>query len=361
MESKKKRKAVTRKAAMLSLYQGSPSKSIQVDTDIFKGMKFVIMSDPKSREGENDRKLLSDMVRRNGGTCVKIAKSQPDLFIVYGGKTIPYDLKLLMDKDSYDVLKPVWITESVTRRELLPLQKRHFFHATKARSQTPAYQDTTDDAPEVPEVLNALEPNIKEEYNDPAFADWFKLSGISVSKVEIIGDEQHSETDPESVEDEGTDFDWFKVEGPQGEQSLSVDDSSTTMTKLHDSYECVKMGETDTAMEYDQQNIFKHLCFYLDNPKNARANGQSVSSEHAEELSKRFEIISSMIQVNGGRVVDIDDPKLTHVVIDKLDDSRRLDLMKRTSKPKRRYVVVSEYIKACLDEQTLLNEEEFAP
>lgn len=35
---------------------------------------------------------------------------------------------------------------------------------------------------------------------------------------------------------------------------------------------------------------------------------------------------------NGGKVVDLTEPRLTHIIIDKRDDSRRLELMKRTSK-----------------------------
>ena len=72
-------------------------------------------------------------------------------------------------------------------------------------------------------------------------------------------------------------------------------------------------------------------------------------------------------------MVDLGEPKLTHVLVDRRDVSRRLELMKRTSqsviftpnsytkltmrRPKRRYLVVSEYIQACLDEGTLLDED----
>ena len=45
-----------------------------------------------------------------------------------------------------------------------------------------------------------------------------------------------------------------------------------------------------------------------------------------------FDQLSGTIQENGGKIVDLDEPKLTHVLIDKRDDSRRLELMKRTSK-----------------------------
>ena len=46
--------------------------------------------------------------------------------------------------------------------------------------------------------------------------------------------------------------------------------------------------------------------------------------------------IGKLIEDNGGKIVNLDDEKLTHVVLDKRDDSRRRDLMKRTSKYVRR-------------------------
>jgi DNA ligase-4 len=87
--------------------------------------------------------------------------------------------------------------------------------------------------------------------------------------------------------------------------------------------------------------------------------------------------VAEAIEKNGGRLADLDDPKLTHVVVDKRDDSRRVELMKRTSKlvvrglcasfmlifsvrdnrPKRRHLVIAEFIQACLDEETLLDED----
>lgn len=45
-----------------------------------------------------------------------------------------------------------------------------------------------------------------------------------------------------------------------------------------------------------------------------------------------FEELSKKIIAHGGKVVDLDEPKLTHVVLDKRDTSRRVELIKRTSK-----------------------------
>lgn len=49
-------------------------------------------------------------------------------------------------------------------------------------------------------------------------------------------------------------------------------------------------------------------------------------------LSFRFDDLSSLIVTNGGRIVDLDEPKLTHVIMDERDTSRRLELMQKTSK-----------------------------
>ena len=45
-----------------------------------------------------------------------------------------------------------------------------------------------------------------------------------------------------------------------------------------------------------------------------------------------FDRIFKLIVNNGGQIAELDDAKLTHVVLDKRDDSRRRELMKRTSK-----------------------------
>ena len=83
--------------------------------------------------------------------------------------------------------------------------------------------------------------------------------------------------------------------------------------------------------------------------------------------------MAKLIEDNGGKIVDLDDGKLTHIVLDKRDDSRRRELMKRTSKyvdmhirflavlkricrPKHRNLVLSDFIEACIEENTLLNE-----
>jgi hypothetical protein len=58
---------------------------------------------------------------------------------------------------------------------------------------------------------------------------------------------------------------------------------------------------------------------------------QSTSADD-NFLPFSFSQLSKSITDNGGKVVDLTEPKLTHIVVDKRDVSRRLELMKRTSK-----------------------------
>lgn len=87
----------------------------------------------------------------------------------------------------------------------------------------------------------------------------------------------------------------------------------------------------------------------MDSPANAIQHGIAVKSKYENEIEQRlfpsqstsadinflpfsFTQLSKLITDNGGRVVDLAEPKLTHIVVDKRDVSRRLELMKRTSK-----------------------------
>lgn len=69
-----------------------------------------------------------------------------------------------------------------------------------------------------------------------------------------------------------------------------------------------------------QEKVISETCVIL--------HIQSMSSG----VSHSFSDISKSIVANGGMIVDLNNPKLTHVVLDKRDDSRRIALMQYTSK-----------------------------
>nr|Q7Z7W5.1 RecName: Full=DNA ligase 4; AltName: Full=DNA ligase IV; AltName: Full=Polydeoxyribonucleotide synthase [ATP] 4 [Coprinopsis cinerea]BAC76766.1 DNA ligase IV [Coprinopsis cinerea]BAD93669.1 DNA ligase IV [Coprinopsis cinerea] len=384
----KKRKTTVKKVALLPEYSGPNLKKVAVKTDIFNGMKFVVFSDPKSRTGEADKKELMKTIHANGGTCSQIVNKNSEAIVIYGGSITPYDLKLVIDKGIHDVIKPSWITDSVTLGEPAPFKKKYFFHATEERKYADEYNE--DDGEEEGAVPSADEqerdvksgtvepgsetededeeqaPEIKEE-QDGELHEWLKVDDRK-SPALPAHDEEDSVTEDDSdnadvADEEEPDLDdWFQVKGEtEDEGAGALATASRHRETTPDVDGDVKMGESEEAMDYDPDVIFKHLCFYLDSPANAQRHGMATRPKYEAAITKSFEEVEKLIKDNGGKIVDLDEPKLTHVVLDKRDDSRRVELMKRTSKPRRRHLVLSDYIEACIDEGTLLDEEEFAP
>ncbi|KII87420.1 hypothetical protein PLICRDRAFT_55380 [Plicaturopsis crispa FD-325 SS-3] len=369
--SKKKRKTVAKLASLGLGYEGMKQDGSTIESDIFKDMIFTVSSDPKSKTGDQDKAELVKQIRKHGGKTVMVAKNHPDLIVIYDGKTTPYDISLVIRADKYDVVKPRWIQDSIAQSQRVPLQKKYFFHATSKRKQAEGYDSDTEDEDE--DVAPAGTPMVQSRDNtpqevddtdtksddadetDPSLKDWYKVDKQSShsppqdSDTETEDDSDHDAALAGADGEDAAEDDWLQVENEP------ADDSSK------DEPEDIKMGESETAMEYDQDLIFKHLCFYLDSPENARKQGMPVKVADEQAVNASFDALNKVIVENGGRVVDLDEPKLTHTIIDKRDSSRRLELTKRTSVPKRRRVVLTDFIEACLEEQTLLDEEDFAP
>ncbi|TFK51779.1 ATP-dependent DNA ligase [Heliocybe sulcata] len=377
-KTKKKRKTTAKKPTLMPEYQGHDLKEVVVVSDLFEGMTFMVASDPKSRTGEQEKRELLKKIKAHGGTCVQTVSRRPQAFIVYGGTTTPYDLNLIMKKGSNDIIKPAWITESISRGELAPFHKRYFFYATPSRADSAEYNEgdegedlepATQDA--APGASSSNDNPVKDDEtaSDNDNSEWFRIERPanqgkpSADEESVTETETDEDSDNADVNAEEDDDDWFKIKPDVSAAGSDVADEMSQID-LADAPKdgSVNMGEDDSAMEYDQDKIFRHLCFYLDTPENARRHGLAVkSTKHEQQINTRLEEVRKLITENGGRIVGLDDPKLTHVVTDKRDDTRRVELMKRTAKPKRRHLVVSEFIQACLDEETLLDEDEFMP
>ncbi|KAI6167470.1 ATP dependent DNA ligase domain-containing protein [Pisolithus thermaeus] len=374
-DRKKKRKTTTKKPTVVSHFQGPDLKSVDVESDLFEDMKFMVSADPKSRSGDEERRELMKLIYAHGGTCVQVITPQQPAMAVYGGATTPYDLKLLMRKGTVDIIRPRWILDCVARGELLPLRKKYFFHASEARQVSAEYNQPDSDEDyemvdgtqeqdaslRVPAISEGSQGKLKPaEDVSPVLADWLSVDAKPAAEE---SSETETETDADSVNDDvkGEDDEWFPIEA-SGADVLdeTLDERQQPPQTDEADLRAATMGEDD-AREYDLTLIFRHLCFYLDTPGNARRHGMTVNSRHEKEISEHLNKVSRNIEENGGKIVDLDDPKLTHVVMDKRDLSRRLRFMQETAKPKRRRLVVSEYIAACLDEETLLDEEDFAP
>jgi len=275
-----------------------------------------------------------------------------------------------MNKGVHDIIRPQWIFDSIANGALVPMSRKYFFHATAERMESEEYnnsddnlerrssgEDFTAEMAGSPGVVDSKVSESKE--GDSELQDWLQI-GPETNASDNDHDNADSATDPDSDNEDN----WFNIEPPQSGSEVSgmevdVNDDEYERVKVEDSRHA-RMGE-ESSMEYDQERIFKHLCFYLDTPQNARENGLSTTSKHEDAITKSLAQIAKLLEDNGGKIVNLDDEKLTHVVLDKRDDSRRRELMKKTSKPKNRNLVLSDFVEACIEENTLLNEADFMP
>lgn len=91
--------------------------------------------------------LIFGRVYANGGSCVQVVTSQQSVMVVYGGNimrmslviqrwcsangcTQAYDIKLLVNKGTVDIVRPQWVLDCVARDELVPLKKRYIVEET---------------------------------------------------------------------------------------------------------------------------------------------------------------------------------------------------------------------------------------
>ncbi|KAI5121896.1 hypothetical protein M0805_001100 [Coniferiporia weirii] len=378
-KTKKKRKVTKKPIMAMPEYRGERMNDLNIVSDIFKELKFMVASDPKSRNGDKEKKELQKLIHTNGGKYVQIARGADPILVVYGGTSIPYDLKLIMNKDTHDVIRPSWIYDCVDQGERVPLYSKYFFHATTNRKLDAEYNEDhgihESASPPEQSVAGSSTGRQSPEGNDvsldtnPEMADWLKVDDAGDENSGLRAEpEVDSETDPDSDYEElhfdGGSDEWtlpdnLLIAERTGENPLPQDEGENG--RQTDNVADEKMGEDADAMEYDQDKIFKHLCFYLDSPTNAERNGMELKTKHKEQIATSFADVEDAIVANGGRIVDLDDPKLTHVVLDKRDITRRKELMKRTSKPKRRNLVLSDFIFACVEESSLLDEDGFVP
>ena len=133
-----------------------------------------------------------------------------------------YDIKMIMDKGVYDIIRPRWLFDSVANNELVPLSKKYFFHATAERMESEDYDNEDDDHEDHSQEETALRvsasPGIKvdaevsesKEEDGSEMHEWLQI-GPDSNAAEDHGDDADSVTDPES----GDEDNWFNVEAPQ--------------------------------------------------------------------------------------------------------------------------------------------------
>ncbi|KIJ55330.1 hypothetical protein M422DRAFT_57814 [Sphaerobolus stellatus SS14] len=366
--AQKKRKTNSKKPVVVPQYQGADVKGIEVISQLFEGVKFVVASNPKSRTAKEDKQDLETSIYAHGGDFSQMAQYDTKM-VIYDGVTATPTVIAAIRRGDLDVIRSSWIRDSIAEGKLMPLKLSYFFHATEASKEAPEYEEDTSEDKVDADMEDQSHTHVKEEEEEKVQnSEWFQLDDQPTLGREQPEDEQELDYDSETAASQDG-----ESEPPDPDDLEAVDNNRSKevakkMTESHEDAtplpdekeEKTTMGE-DSAMEYDENSIFRQLCFYLDTPENAKKHEMAVgdNTKRIAEIEQRFDEIKAEILKYGGKIVDLNNPKLTHVLYDKRDESRRVELTRRTAKPKRRHVILSDWVSASIEEGALLDEAYF--
>ncbi|KAG8906784.1 hypothetical protein FRB99_006161 [Tulasnella sp. 403] len=403
--SKKRKFNTGRQIAQLSDHSRGQTVGGPAETDVFDGLTFRIHPDNLSKP-PYDKSSLEKLVHQHGGDFTQAVTARTvDVIHVYGGTAITPPLKAIIRNDEYDIFKPKWILDCVEQGELVHPTRKYCFHAASASKKRDDFEDDNENeddsrapssrlgstsaasrqpsrVPDASEVKSGDETEDEEEVIDQR-SEWTRrpreeeVDDVTRERLRGIADDDKSDAESvgtlksswADVADETEDEDWVDVlPGPSQrdkkiEEAISRHMSEMSVNNVEDekaekvganilplmlggtlAYGDVQteMGE-GKEMEYDENKIFRHLCFYLDTPNNSRKNGLTVKVQPSVEnaMTSDFSTIERQILANGGRVSDsIREPKLTHVVVHEKDKTRRIELMCLTSQDPETHLVL---------------------
>jgi len=175
-----------------------------------------------------------------------------------------FDIKRIIEKTEFDIIRPQWILDCVRQGELVPLRKKYFFHAPLARLEDEEYDlsDSGDESvPRAPTVSTSMK-------DEDEVAQALAMSRASGSDLES----EHSE--------------WFKVEPDDPKVPGKVDDSETEEDNDSDNYD---FNEPDTVEDDNDDEWFSV-------PKESQVKGEvkvASSSTMGTQNSEGFDVVKA--------------------------------------------------------------------
>ncbi|KAG8679369.1 DNA ligase (ATP) [Ceratobasidium sp. 394] len=294
-----------------------------------------------------------------------------------------------MQRGDVDILKPQWLTDSIEKRKLVPLQSKYYFFATQEAVDDPAYHLDDD---EVNATQHRSGPKSTQSNEEHAASlelaelpEYLRPVSADENLAHIPDDPSASETesDPEDLADDLSDGDWTEVAATTASAAVSAQSGGGKSAEIPPPLppvpvpapepdpsnaqpstvvSAIRIDASSSNSRLDQNLFFRDCCFYLDTPQNAQNEDFLVSTPHEAKIKQSMDRVRRDILVHGGSIaMGLSDPRLTHLVLHELDRSRRVDLSRRTAKPKRSYMVLTTFISSCIAENTLLDEDAFMP
>ncbi|RXK40753.1 hypothetical protein M231_02005 [Tremella mesenterica] len=353
---RRKRKPVTRtKVQLISSVKGQVLSQEEVKSGIFDYLTFyVVKGDNRKTKAE-----LEALIHEHGGDFTQAQLSDLSAIVIAPDDKSP--LLRAQKKKGVSIVKPSWIYESIERKRPLPRIEELLVFASEDDQAEPLYHKTLDELDELATRDGSSGPDEHDASSGSRHSSQGARNGMM------------------SAEKDGRPFQSSKQQAMENEWDLDQIAPSTTVTndvpsRAEDSDEEVTdlrhplrvmrvmkrstslcspsevvqqsvyislldiadeqgegMGDAESN-DYDEDKIFNHLVFYIDTIENAKKNGLTGSSPSSEVI-ERLDNARKLLIENGGKVVDdINEPKLTHIIMDDDDSSRYGELSRKTSK-----------------------------
>ena len=275
------------------------------ETTVFEGLHFLVMTDSlcpwKKSKGE-----LEQLIKANGGVIVQTQSGAEHVIRIADRKTV--SVASVIKKGEHTLVRPLWLFDCIEQSEtdigkphfLLPLEPKHvFFIAGKDEGR--------------------YEKNVDE-------------FGDSYAKDATVADLRKT-TDSMAVIEESS----------RGQDMLD------------------QMEQDGIEIDDLPGSLFRGLTIHFDTESFRNLSVVSVGST-CSGANLELEMSKRTAALGGGRVVDdIQDPSITHVVVDQ-SGSRSRDLRKKVQgrSPLPRVVTIN-WLDESWKENTRLDEERFAP
>lgn len=178
-----------------------------------------------------------------------------------------FDIKRIIEKTEFDIIRPQWILDCVRQGQLVPLRKKYFFHAPPARLEDEEY-DLSDSGDESVPRAPTISTSMKDEDEvaralamsrasgselESEHSEWFKVEPddlkvpgkVDDSETEEDNDsDNHDFNEPDEAEgdnDDNEDDEWFSVPREnQLKSEVKVASSSTMGTQSSEGFDIVK-------------------------------------------------------------------------------------------------------------------------
>lgn len=212
----------------------------------------------------------------------QLATNQESLFVVYSGTTtrrspttksdasngvlVAFDIKRIIEKTEFDIIRPQWIHDCVRKGQLIPLRRKYFFHTSPARMEDEEY-DLSDSEDESAPRASTSSSSLKDEGEiaralaiskasgsepESEHSEWFKVEpdNPKIPKADDSETEEDNDSDNHDLDEPDTvdDDEWFPIPKDDQDKSRAKITSTAMGTQISDVLDAVEAPQVQDAI-----------------------------------------------------------------------------------------------------------------